>query len=158
MGIDRDAWHTKSIAQDHIGCLPADAGQRHQFLHGGRDLSAVLFHQLFAEANDVPRLVAEKTGGMDHLLQFARVGRGKGPRIRIAPEQSGRHQVHPLIGTLGRENGSDQKLERIGIVQSTVGLGISRGQGPEDSPHPIVQGVGSGHILLSVGKPIVHRG
>jgi hypothetical protein len=34
------------------------------------------------------------------------------------------HHVDALIGTLGAEDGSDEQLPRIAIVQLAVGLGI----------------------------------
>ena len=67
-------------AEHHVRRLPRHAGQREQLLHRLRNLAVKLLDDFLARAHDRFRLVAEKSGGADVLLEFARIRVGKGFR------------------------------------------------------------------------------
>src|SRR6516165_7955142 len=92
----------------------------------------VLVHDLLTASNNASRLVAEETRGLNERLQFARIGVCKGLSIWITSEQGGRHHVDADIGALSRKNCSDEKLERISMMQRTVSVRIHAGQSPVD--------------------------
>jgi hypothetical protein len=65
MGVDRHGRLAKGHRQHHVGGLAADAGQGDQLFAGARHLAAEFGDQLFAECDDVLRLVAVKPDGLD---------------------------------------------------------------------------------------------
>jgi len=75
-------------------------------------------------------------GGVDHFLQFSLRNGGESGGIRTAGKESRGNLVHPLIGALGRKNGSDKKFERSGEVKRAVGVRIGAFENVEDSGGP----------------------
>ena len=69
------------------------------------------------------------------------VCRRKSLGVRVAGEQRGRHQVDANVGTLGREDGGDQQLQRVFVVQRALGVGILFGQEPDDLPGAVADGL-----------------
>ena len=66
---------------------------------------------------DVLRLVAEKAGGLDGLLQF-RERRVRVIRRRaIFFEQLLRDDVDALVRALRGKNGGDEQFQRVGVIQ-----------------------------------------
>ena len=124
VGVDRQAGQAEGDAADDVGRLAADAGQRHEV----RQPSA-------------PRRRSARPGpgpcraGSSPFPEEARwaapsprargVGGGQRRRRRVAGEEGGRHHVHPLVGALGRQDGGDQQLERVAVVELAAGLGYS---------------------------------
>lgn len=61
---------------------------------------------------------------MDLLLKALRVRVGEVSRARILLEQSRRDLIYPHVGSLGREDRRDQKLQRIRPLKLCLGIGI----------------------------------
>ena len=55
-------------------------------------------------------------------------------RVRVAPEERGRHQVHALVRGLRGENRRDQQLERVRVVQLGVRSGMLTFERVENAP------------------------
>jgi hypothetical protein len=83
--------------------------------------------QLLAAGDDVSGLVAEKAGPLDGFLQFFLVGSGKRSRIGILGKKGRGDLIDHHVGTLSRQNGGDEELKRILVIQGTVGIGIQLG-------------------------------
>ena len=81
-------------------------------VHVGRHPSAVGLDQRLRHADQRLRLGAEEPGRVNLRLELRGGRLGQRPRVRIAGEQRGRHQVHALVGRLRRENRRHQQLER----------------------------------------------
>ena len=133
MRIDRDARHAESRAENDVRRLAAHAGQRDQFLHRGRYLAVVQFHKLPAAGEDALSFVAEKARRLDHFLQLALLRRRERVSIGIAGKQGGRDAIDALIRALRRQNRGNEQLQRIGVVQSAMGIGILLGQLANDA-------------------------
>ncbi len=74
MGVDGDARDVEGVAEDHVGRLAADAGQRHQLAERVRQHAVVLLDDGGAEPDERVGLVPEEPGAVDHLLQLGAVG------------------------------------------------------------------------------------
>ena len=74
MGVDGDPGNVERVAEDDVGGLAADAGQRHQVVHGVGHVAVEPFHQFLAEPHQRVGLVAVEAGGPDELFEFGAVG------------------------------------------------------------------------------------
>ena len=114
----------ESVAQHDIGGLSADARQRQELLHGGRDLAAEVIDDLAARALEVDGLVVIEAAGSDVLLDLLQVRRGPIGRGPVLLEQVFRDQVDPDIRALGGEDRRDQQFQRIREMQRDGGVGV----------------------------------
>src|SRR5262249_55731733 len=89
----------------------------------------------------VLRLVAEKARRLDQSLQFLAVGVGEGSGIGIAGEQGRGDQIHPHIGTLGRQDGGNEELQRVGVDKGTMSVGVEVPQRADQTGSAGAQGV-----------------
>ena len=60
--VDDDAWNAKSVPEDDVGGLAANARQLHQAFQIGRHLAAMAHDERLRTADDVARLVVEEAG------------------------------------------------------------------------------------------------
>ncbi len=74
------------------------------------------------------RLVSEKTGWPDQILDFSWIGHREGVRVRVSLEQSRRHHIHPLIGALGAQDRGNEELVRVSKVKLAMCVGIGTGE------------------------------
>ena len=133
MGIHHDrARRAEYVAEDQIGGLAPDAGQRRQLLHRAGHLPAVLFQQHLRAGDDVARLGAIKAAGVDVFLHPFHVSLRKGLQRREARKERGRDLVDALIGALGGEPHGKQQLIILAVVQRAAGLRVFRQQQPDD--------------------------
>ena len=84
-------------------------------------------------AEQVLRLRPEEAGRADECLELRPVRPAPGLRVGIAAEERRGHHVDPHIGALGREDGRDQELEPVAMMQRTGDVGI---QLLESTNHP----------------------
>ena len=96
-----------------------------QLIHRARHLAAEFFHQRSAAGFDVFRLVAEKAGGLDRRFDLRQRRFGKTSSGAIFFEQLRGDQVYALVRALRREDGGDEQLQRIFMVQLAMRVGIS---------------------------------
>jgi len=117
--------HVKRISQNDVRRLATDTVERVQFLHRARHFAAVPLDELAAAVLDVLRLAAEKSGGLDELLQL-RARRIREIRRRaVFFEQLRRDEVDALVRALGGKNDGDEQLERVCVIQFAMRVGIS---------------------------------
>ena len=77
-------------------------------------------------------LVVEEAGGPDVLRQFVLAGGGEILNGRVFLEQAGRHHVHALVGALRGEDGGDQQLPGVRMMQRAGDVGVHLVQRRED--------------------------
>ena len=128
-------------AQDYVGGFARHAGQGEQFLHGFRDFAAEVVHDFGGGADDVLRFVAEEAGGMNLPLQFFLRQGDEILRGGVLAKEFRRDLVHALVSALRGEDGGDEKLERVLVPQSALGLREKRVEGGEDFLHARGRGV-----------------
>ena len=136
VGVDHHPrGHPEGRPKHDIGCFSGYSGEFEELLHGLRHLPVVLFHQAAAGLLDVPGLVAEESGGMNHPFQGLQGGAGKGFCRRVFAKELRRDQVDSLVGALGRKDGRDQQLQRSGVSQGALGPRIGLLQARQDAGH-----------------------
>ena len=127
---DRGAGHLEHIAENQICRFPADPGQRGQLLHSPRQLAAVFLEQNVCAGDDVPRLRAVESAGVDVSLDLLDVRGGEGLKRREALEQRGGYLVHALVRALRGEPHRKQQLVVLAPVERAVRLRILGQQKP----------------------------
>jgi hypothetical protein len=136
MGVDGYPGHVEGVAEDDVGGLAADPGQAHQVVQPAGHLAVVPLDELSTKVDQRVRLVPEEPGGPDHLLQRGPVRSGVVGGGRVPEEQLGSHLVDPLVGALRGEDGGHGQLQRPGVVELAVGVGVRLGEQPPDPPGP----------------------
>ena len=124
--IDRQPRDAERVPEHDVRRLAADAGQREQRRHVGRHLALMLLHEGLRHADERSGFRAEESGRMNLRLERRRRRARQLVRRGIPLEQRRRHQVHALVGRLRREDRRHQQLERRGVVQLGVGVGMLR--------------------------------
>ena len=109
--------NSESSSQHDVPSLSGDARKREDLLHRTRHFAAKFLDDLFAGAQDRFRLVAVETSRADFLFDVTRVRIRKRGGSWILFEEPRRNHVHALVSALRRQNGGDQKLERIVMFQ-----------------------------------------
>ena len=126
MGVDDHALvRPECIPENDIGRLPANPRQRYELLHASGDLPAVCLHEGVGHANDAPSLVAKKPRAFDDLLDVLLSCGCEGKRRWVGREQVRCHQIDAFVGALGAEDGGDQELPRVNVVELAVGVRIN---------------------------------
>ena len=120
-------------AENDIGGLAPNAIELKQFSHCTRDAPAVFLSDRSTTIADGARLVPKKTGGADHLLEFAGCTGRKIGRGTVAGEQGRSNLVDPFVGALGAEDCSYQKLKRVVMMQRTAEIGIRSAETSKDN-------------------------
>ena len=125
MGVDDDALgEVEGVAEDDIGGLPAHAGELVEMFHGPRNLAAVIFDQGGGAPADGFRLGAEEAGRADEAFELGGGNVGKMLGRGAALEKGGRDFVDPVIRALGGEDGGDEELEGILVVEFAMGVRV----------------------------------
>lgn len=114
----------KSVTEHDVGSFAADPRDFDQLFHGIGDLASVVLHQGFSHADQGFSLVAEKTGRANNLREFVWIGVGKSPSTAIPLEKFTGDDINPYIRALGAENRGGQQLQRVFVVQRTLGVRI----------------------------------
>ncbi len=125
MSVDNDAFiDAESVAEYDIGGLSSDSWKFDERVHRLRYLSLMAFHDRGGHPEKALRLVAEKTGALDQLLENLRISRSQGSSGRECPEQPGGDHVDAFIGALRAQDSCDEQLERGIEIELAVGVGI----------------------------------
>jgi hypothetical protein len=122
----------KHIAKDQVGGLAADAGKGGELLHGGRDLTVMLFQQNFGARHNIPGFGMIEAAGVDILLHLGDVGGSKVFQGGIAGKEGRGDLIDALIRTLGGKANREEKLVGFGIIEGTVGLRVFRKEETDD--------------------------
>lgn len=124
VGINRDTGNVKGIAKNHVRRLPTNSRQFDKCIERIGYLAVVMLQQSLATGDDVPCLVTKETRGTNKRLQFALAyGRECGRIGKTCKERRG-DEVDACIGTLGRQDSSDEKLEGRLVLQGAMRVGI----------------------------------
>ena len=122
--IHNDSRDGKSAPKYDIRRLSPDSGEFNQGLHIVRNFSTMPLQKGLAASLDTFCLVAIKTGGADHFLQ---VGDGDFCKVfcraQFFKECLG-YLVDPLVGALGRQDGGNQKLQRVSVAQGSLDIRV----------------------------------
>jgi len=111
VGVDGQAGQAESYASDHVGRLASYTRQGDEVLQRYGDLAGEPGVELCSEACQAPGFRPEEPGGVDNPLQLVRVSASEVTGRGIAREKLRRDGVDPLIGRLGGQHGSSEKLE-----------------------------------------------
>jgi hypothetical protein len=114
------------VTEDQVGGLAADAGKGGELLHGGRDLTVMLFQQDFGTRHNIPGFGMIEAAGMDILLHLGDIGYGEIFQSGIAGKEGRGDLIDTLIRTLGGKTDGKEELVGFGIVEGTVGLRVFR--------------------------------
>jgi hypothetical protein len=117
MRIDGEARNVKGHAQHDIGRLSSDPRKGNQISHPRRNLTVKMLHQRSAAGNDRFRFDVEEAGWLDDAFHLERIGVGQRGGVWIPGEEPGGHGIDGAISGLRREDGGDQHLEWIDMVQ-----------------------------------------
>ena len=143
VSVDHDAHRQiEGVPENHVRRLAAHAGQRGQFLHGARHLSAVLLHDRLRCGDHRFCFIAEKTGLPDVALHRRLSGGRERSRVRILMKQRLGDDVDAHVRGLRGKNRSNEELERIRVVQRAFRLRI----------HPLETHDDLGRALLLLGR------
>ena len=157
VGVDRDARDAERVAEDHVGGLAADPGQRHELLERVRQHAVVLLDDGLTQPDQRVGLVPEEARAADHLLELGAVGLCIVERGGVAPEQRRRDGIDHLVGGLRRQDRGDGELQRRGEVELAVGVGVGGGQRAQhaaDAPGPPERGLPRGDPLGEPGRAL----
>jgi ferredoxin len=121
-------------AQHYVCRLASNAIKLNEFVKSVRNFAVVFLSDCFAAVANRAGLVPEKPGTANQGFQLRRVGIGKIRSGAILLKQSRCHQIDPGISALGAENGRDEELQRIFVVQSAPGIGIASAQATQNFP------------------------
>ncbi len=124
MTIDWQPWYPERVAEDDVGGLATDAGQRRERVHVRRNISPVLLDEDARGADDGFRFRAKKTRRANLGFEIFRCGFRERGGIRVAREEPRRHQVHARVGGLRRQDRGDEQLERVAMVQLRIRAGM----------------------------------
>jgi hypothetical protein len=125
MRVHNDAvGDTEGCAENDISGFASDPIELQEFGHRARDMSAVLFGDHLATIADGTGLIVEETCGADERFKFARRRGREIDSGAVLIEQRGRDHVDTYIGALRTENGGDQKLERVVVMQCAAEIGV----------------------------------
>jgi hypothetical protein len=93
----------------------------------------VLIDKLPGHSDERLGLLAEKTSRQNQLFELGGRCRRQRPSVRVAGKESWRDYVYALVRRLRRQDGRDEQLERVAIVQLGVGVGVLLCQRPNDA-------------------------
>jgi len=108
-------------AEHHVGSLARDAGQGDELLDAARYFTAEVVRDRAAGRTDGFGFVTEKAGGFDELFELARIGVCELCGRGVARKQRGRDLVDGAVGALRGEDGRDQQLPGVLVVELNLG-------------------------------------
>ena len=114
---DHTDMRAERVAEDDVGRLASDAGQREELLHGPRDLAIEFVEDAGGHPLKALGLVPVETGRAYRLLELFPVHLRIIAGRPVALEKIRRDAVHALVRALRREDGRHDQLERIGPVE-----------------------------------------
>ena len=119
--INRHRSFPEDDREYHIGSLTTHAGQLHQRVHIGRDLTAMQIDEGICHAQQRAGLVVGKRNTLDILKDIldrgiCHIGRGG-----ISRKECGSDHIDALVGALCREYHSHKQLKGVTVVQLRLG-------------------------------------
>lgn len=129
----------------NIRCLPTDAGQRHEVLEGGRDLTIEPFLERDRHSDQALGLVLIEAGRADDLLDNGGICCGQFGGRWVGGEQCRGDNVHPRVRGLRRHDRRREQLERVAVVQLTERDRVHLSETPVDLSRSRLGGPRSSH-------------
>ncbi len=102
--IDSDTGVTECVTAQDVCGLSSHTWQRQKILEPFGHLAAKPIHQRLGASLYRLSLVAVETGGPNLFLENRAVQTGPVGGFAVFPEQNRRYAIHPLVGTLRRQN------------------------------------------------------
>lgn len=121
-------------AENDVGRLASDTIELDKFVERIGDFTVMFFEKALATTSEGTGLVAEEAGTANQGLQFRGSSGSKVGGAAVATEKGGGDEVHAGVGALRAENGGDEKLKRIVVMQGTARARIRGAQSAEDGP------------------------
>lgn len=129
VGIDDDALgETEGDSEDDVAGFAGDSGQGEKLGHVFGDLASESFDKLFGRAGDRLGLVVIKAGGANLRFQSGKGGSGHRFGRGEFSEKLGGYEIDANIRALRGEDGCDQQLPRVAVMERAFGVGIGGGQ------------------------------
>ena len=126
VSVDYNAFvSSERVAEDDIRSFAADAGKFAQLSHCVRHLAGMPVGDCFRRRADALGFVAKKSRGANRAFQLRLRRAGVIGCGFVLGEERRRDEVHPLIGTLRRENRRDQELQWIAEIKFAMRAGIN---------------------------------
>ena len=135
MGVDRQPGTVHGHAAHDVGRLAPDPRQGDQILDGGRHLAGEALDQRLGHPQQAAGLGPEEPAGVDQLLDGSRLGTGQRHRGRIGGEHRRGDLVDGLVRALGGQDGGDQQLERVFVIELAKLLGRAGVLGGQSHHH-----------------------
>jgi hypothetical protein len=125
MRIDDDAFiFIEGVSEDNIRGFASSSGECGEGFKGGWHFAAMLGNEGGTHGAEVFRFVAIETGGADEGLEvLLRNGGVIGCGAATLEEVLG-DEVDALVGALRGEDGGDEELERVRVVELAMGIGV----------------------------------
>src|SRR5262249_25635683 len=127
--IDGDPRRVEGIAENHVGGLAADAGERDEFVERAGHFPAEPLDNGEAAGPNVFRLILVEARWLDELLEFLDVAASEVLGRLETSEEGRRDEVHAGVGALRREDRGDEQLQRTFVRECTEDLAVKRFQG-----------------------------
>ena len=145
MGVDDDAGNSKRGSKNDVGGFSADAGELCEFLHRFWNLPFVFCDQFVTAGNNAFGLIPVKSGRPDVLLKCPWGCRGVVSGGFVFLKEVFCDLVHSFVRALSRENGGHEELQRISMMEGTLGVGDLFSEDRKDLPRPLL----GSHFFLS---------
>ena len=152
MGVDDDALLEAECVSEHdVGGFAADARKGGEFLHTVRNASPVAFEEGGGAGLEAAGLGPEEPGGFDEGLKFRGGDGGVVCGGFAAFEKAFGDQIDALVSALGGEDGGDQELQGVGVLEFAVGVRVGAAEDGEDLPDGFRGGAGFGAPAIFSG-------
>jgi hypothetical protein len=123
--VDDDPFdHVVAVLEDDVRGLAAHTGEIGEVGHRVRDPSLVLLDHQLSGLADVARLVVVVGNRVQRLGEFVLRGVRERFRRRVRFEQFDGRLVHPLVGTLRREDDRDEEFESGREIERDRRIGV----------------------------------
>ena len=142
MGVADHGGLMVNISQQQIGRFPAHAGQLQKVVHIVRHFPVKVAAEHLTGQHNVTGLMAVETAGPDIFLHFGNVRVGEIVQGGEPLKQRRGDQIHPRVGTLGRQPHGNHQFIILLIVQCTQGIGVGDFQCFDDASHPFIHSHG----------------
>ena len=125
MGIDDDAFiFLEGVSEDDIGGFASGTGEVGEGFEGGWHFAAVLREEGGTHGTEVFCLVAVEASGADEGFEVLLRDGGVVGCGATTLEEVLRDEVDALVSALRGEDGGDEELERIRVVELAVGIRV----------------------------------
>ena len=135
MGVDDDAFGFAVRDTEYdVGGFASDAVELNQLVECVGNFAVMFRNNVLTAVADRSCLIAKKSRASDQSFEFRRFCTGEIDDRAIFFEQGGCDDVNAGIGALRTEDGRDEKLQRVLMMQRTLRVWIRGAQSSQDRP------------------------